>query len=113
MRIDDDRVLGFNRQTIAHLGTEVKNSLLMFLSQGNAQEAGLGSHQFSDLKDLNIINDEDVQNLLILMVRPNEKNMLVRIMNNIKIPVSPTTAGTTVPSFKTNSQRGTQLFTTV
>ena len=93
MRIDDDRVLGFNRQTIAHLGTEVKNSLLMFLTQGNGQEAGLESHQFTDLKDLNILSDEDIQNLLILMVRPNEKNMLVRIMNNIKIPVSPTTAG--------------------
>jgi hypothetical protein len=92
MRIEDDKILGLNRQTIAYLGLDVKNNLLLFLSQGNAKEAGWHSHEFSELKDLNCLSDSDIQNLLILMVRPNEKGMLVRILNNIKIPLSPMTA---------------------
>ena len=92
MRMEDAKVIGQHRQTISYLSLEVKNNLLLFLSQGNAKEAGWHSHEFSELKDLNCLSDTDIQNLLILMVRPNEKGMLVRILNNVKIPLSPTTA---------------------
>jgi hypothetical protein len=93
MRIDDARIIGRDTQTLAYLGVDVKNALLLFLSQGNAKEAGWHSHEFSEIRDLNSLSDLDIQNLLILMVRPNEKGMLVRILNNIKVPLSPTTAG--------------------
>ena len=62
------------------------------MSQGNAKEAGCHSHEFTEIRDLNSLSDSDIQNLLILMVRPNEKGALVRILNNIRIPLSPTTA---------------------
>ena len=92
MKLEDHKVLGYPKQTIAYLSLEVKNNLLMFLSQGNAKEAGLYSHEFSELRDLNTLSDADIQSLLILMVRPNEKGMLVRILNNIKVPLSPMTS---------------------
>ena len=92
MRMEDAKVIGQHRQTISYLSLEVKNNLLLFLSQGNAKEAGWHSHEFSEIRDLNCLSDTDIQNLLILMVRPNEKGMLVRILNNVKIPLSPTTA---------------------
>ena len=41
MRIDDARIIGRDTQTLAYLGLDVKNALLLFLSQGNAKEAGL------------------------------------------------------------------------
>ena len=92
MRIEDAKVIGQRRQTIAYLSLEVKNNLLLFLSQGNAKEAGWHSHEFSEVGHLNVLSDSDIQNLLVLMVRPNEKGMLVRILNNVKIPLSPMTA---------------------
>ena len=92
MRMEDAKVIGQHRQTISYLSLEVKNNLLLFLSQGNAKEAGWHSHEFSEIRDLNCLSDSDIQNLLVLMVRPNEKGMLVRILNNVKIPLSPTTA---------------------
>jgi hypothetical protein len=93
MRIDDAKLIGRDIHTLAYLSLDVKNALLLFLSQGNAKEAGWHSHEFSEVRDLNSLSDTDVQNLLILMVRPNEKGMVVRILNNIKVPLSPTTAG--------------------
>ena len=92
MRMEDARVLGQHTQTMSYLSLEVKNNLLLFLNQGNAKEAGWHSHEFTEIRDLNCLSDTDIQNLLILMVRPNEKGMLVRILNNVKIPLSPTTA---------------------
>ena len=92
MKIEDAKNIGQHRQTLSYLSLDVKNNLLMFMSQGNAKEAGWHSHDFVEIKDLNSLSDSDIQNLLILMVRPNEKGMLVRILNNIKIPLSPTTA---------------------
>jgi len=92
MRMDDAKVIGQHKQILSYLSVEVKNNLVLFLSQGNAKEAGWHSHEFSEIRDLNCLSDSDIQNLLVLMVRPNEKGMLVRILNNVKIPLSPTTA---------------------
>ena len=92
MRIEDAKVIGQHKQIISYLSLEVKNNLLLFLSQGNAKEAGWHSHEFSEIRDLNSLSDSDIQNLLVLIARPNEKGTLVRILNNVKIPLSPTTA---------------------
>jgi len=92
MRMEDAKVIGQHKQIISYLSLEVKNNLLLFLSQGNAKEAGWHSHEFSEIRDLNSLSNSDIQNLLVLIARPNEKGTLVRILNNVKIPLSPTTA---------------------
>ena len=91
-KIENARTIGQHKLTIAYLSAEIKNNLVIFLSQGNAKEAGIHSHEFSEVKDLNSLSDSDIQNLLVLMARPNEKGILVRILNSIRIPLSPMTS---------------------
>ncbi len=61
MRMEDAKVIGQHRQTISYLSLDVKNNLLLFLSQGNAKEAGWHSHEFSEIRDLNCLSDTDMR----------------------------------------------------
>ena len=69
---------GIHTSIINYLSKSVLQKILLWLSLGNCQEAGLHGYDFVTIEDLNKLSESDIESILILMIRPNEKGMLIK-----------------------------------
>ena len=79
---------GIHTSIINYLSKSVLQKILLWLSLGNCQEAGLYGYDFVTIEDLNKLSESDIESILILMIRPNEKGMLIKIMKDVRVFVS-------------------------
>jgi hypothetical protein len=87
-KMNDQRNQGIPVSCINYLSKNVLQRILLWLSLGNGQEAGLQGYEFTTVEDLNRLTDSDIESILVLMIRPNEKGMLIRLMKDIRVFVS-------------------------
>ena len=79
---------GIHTSIINYLSKSVLQKILLWLSLGNCQEAGLNGYDFVTIEDLNKLSESDIESILVLMIRPNEKGMLIKVMKDIRVFVS-------------------------
>ena len=87
-KMNEQQNQGIPTSIINYLSKSVLQKMLLWLSLGNAQEAGLQGYEFGTVEDLNKLTDSDIESILILMIRPNEKGMLIRLMKDIRVFVA-------------------------
>ena len=55
--------------------------------QGYANQRELKGHEFTETIDLYRLTDDDIESILVLLMRPQELSQLVRLMMNLKVYV--------------------------
>ena len=87
-KLNEQQNQGIPISIINYMSKSVLQKMLLWLSLGNAQEAGLQGYDFTTVEDLNQLTDSDIESILILMIRPNERGMLIRLMKDIRVFVT-------------------------
>ena len=79
---------GIPTSLINYVSLNILEKILMWLTMGYGQEAGLESHMFESTEDLRNLSDGDLESIMMLICRPKEKGQLVNLMSEIKVFVS-------------------------
>ena len=87
-KMNDLQNQGIPASLINYISMNILERILMWLTMGYGQEAGLESHMFESTEDLKQLSDSDLESIMMLICRPKEKGQLINLMTEIKVFVS-------------------------
>ena len=87
-KLNDLHNQGIPASLINYISLNILERILMWLTMGYGQEAGLEANMFESTEDLKQLSDSDLESIMMLICRPKEKGQLINLMTEIKVFVS-------------------------